>query len=73
MMKRIKLTFTENSFVNSDKTKLLTYKKDVEITDPFRLQRKKDDVFKDFLSSTFKSNPLLNKKQSRGDSQRPGN
>lgn len=53
MMKRIKLTFTENSFVNSDKTKLLTYKKDVEITDPFRLQRKKDDVFKDFLSSTF--------------------
>ena len=43
MMKRIKLTFTEQSFVadDSDKTKLLTYKKDMEITDPFRLQRKK--------------------------------
>ena len=40
MMKRIKLTFTEQSFVDSGKTKLLTYKKDMEITDPFRLQRK---------------------------------
>ena len=41
MMKRIKLTFTEQSFVDSDKTKLLTYKKDMEITDPFRRQGKK--------------------------------
>ena len=54
MMKRFKLTLTEQSFVDSDKTKLSAYKKiwkSLILSDS--KETLKDAVLKDFLSGTF--------------------